>query len=74
MIHLDIFHREMTYGHFLEGGMLIVGFCLSTDRANGGGGGGWIFFRVIPKYRLRIHTGIVCGLMVVVVVISNYFF
>jgi len=64
----------MTYGHFLEGGMLIVVFCLSTDRANGGGGGGWIFFRVIPKYRLRIHTGIVCGLMVVVVVISNYFF
>ena len=74
MIHLDIFHREMTYGHFLEGGMLIVVFGLSTDIANGGGGGGWIIFRVIPKYRRRIGMGFVCGLMVVVVAISNSFF
>ena len=38
-----MYYRERIYGDFLEGGMLIVVFCLSTDIANGGGGGGWIF-------------------------------
>ena len=69
-----MYYREITYVNFLEGGMLIVVFWLSTDIANGGGGGGWIIFRVIPKYRRRIGMGFVCGLMVVVVVISNSFF
>ena len=68
-------HRERIYGDFLEGGMLIVVFCLSTDIANGGAGrGGWITFWVIPKYRRGIPMGIVCALIVVVVVVSNYFF
>ena len=67
-------HRERIYGDFLEGGMLIVVFCLSTDIANGGAGrGGWINFWVIPKYRRGIPMGIVCALIVVVVVVSNYF-
>ena len=38
--HLEICHSERTYGDFLGGGMLIVDFCLSTDIANGRGGGG----------------------------------